>query len=432
MSAATNPLIVPLSALAEVNPPRLTASLQARDEVSFIPMGDVSESGRWTGHQLREYAAVRNGFTCFADGDVLFAKITPCMENGKGCLVTGLAHSIGFGSTEFHVLRARPEADAGYVYQWSIYSALRQSARNSMTGSAGQQRVPTDFFDTFCVPKFSKPEQTKIAEILATVDRAIEQTEALIAKQQRLKTGLMQDLLTRGIDEHGNLRSEQTHKFKDSPLGRIPVEWEVSTLDAISDFVTSGSRGWAQYYSAEGALFLRIGNLSRQHVNMRFEDVIRVQPPVTSEGKRTSVEAGDILISITADLGIIGVIPENFGEAYVNQHIALIRPQKALTNPRFAAWFFASHHGQQQFEKLNESGAKSALNLPSIRHLLLPVFDIREQDKIAEALDACMHKWDQFRLRHRKLRALKTALMQDLLTGRKRVTELLKKPEVRR
>jgi type I restriction enzyme S subunit len=70
-------------------------------------------------------------------------------------------------------------------------------------------------------------EQTKIAEILSTVDRAIEQTEALIAKQQRIKTGLMQDLLTRGIDEHGNLRSEETHQFKDSPLGRIPVEWEV-------------------------------------------------------------------------------------------------------------------------------------------------------------------------------------------------------------
>ncbi|MFN9025219.1 MAG: restriction endonuclease subunit S, partial [Akkermansiaceae bacterium] len=79
----------------------------------------------------------------------------------------------------------------------------------------------------------SKPEQTKIAEILSTVDRAIDQTEALIAKQQRLKTGLMQDLLTRGIDEHGNLRSEQTHKFKDSPLGRIPVEWEFTNFGRV-------------------------------------------------------------------------------------------------------------------------------------------------------------------------------------------------------
>jgi len=73
--------------------------------------------------------------------------------------------------------------------------------------------------------RFEIPEQSKIAEVLSTVDRAIEQTEALIAKQQRIKTGLMQDLLTKGIDEHGNIRSEKTHKFKDSPVGRIPEEW---------------------------------------------------------------------------------------------------------------------------------------------------------------------------------------------------------------
>ena len=73
-------------------------------------------------------------------------------------------------------------------------------------------------------------EQTKIAEVLSTIDTAIEQTEALIAKQQRIKTGLMQDLLTKGIDEHGNIRSEATHTFKDSPLGRIPAEWEVGGL----------------------------------------------------------------------------------------------------------------------------------------------------------------------------------------------------------
>ena len=80
----------------------------------------------------------------------------------------------------------------------------------------------------------AKPEQTKIAEILSTVDQAIEQTEALIAKQQRIKTGIMQDLLTRGIDEHGNLRSEQTHRFKDSPLGRIPMEWEVKPWSRLA------------------------------------------------------------------------------------------------------------------------------------------------------------------------------------------------------
>ena len=101
-------------------------------------------------------------------------------------------------------------------------------------------------------------EQSKIAEVLSAVDRAIEQTEALIAKQQRIKTGLMQDLLTRGIDEHGNLRSEQTHKFKDSPLGRIPMEWESASLAV---FVPSAEYGISTSLGESGYPVLRMNNL---------------------------------------------------------------------------------------------------------------------------------------------------------------------------
>jgi type I restriction enzyme S subunit len=275
----------------------------------------------------------------------------------------------------------------------------------------------------------SLDEQKKIAQILLTVDQAIEQTEALIAKQQRIKTGLMQDLLTRGIDEHGQLRTEQTHAFKDSPLGRIPVEWDVQPLEFISEFVTSGSRGWAQYYSTEGALFLRIGNLTRKHINMRFDDVIRVSPPASSEGERTAVQKDDLLISITADLGIVAVIPDGFETAYVNQHIALTRLDNSLAHARFVGWFLNGQLGQAQFDKLNESGAKAGLNLPSIKNLQIPVPSLDEQVKIAQAIDAATVKTDEFHARLVKCQSLKRALMQDLLTGRKRVTDLLS-PEV--
>ncbi len=275
-----------------------------------------------------------------------------------------------------------------------------------------------------------KPEQTKIAEVLSTVDSAIEQTEALMAKQQRIKTGLMQDLLTRGIDFDGNLRAEKTHEFKDSLLGRIPVEWEVCSLDSVADFVTSGSRGWARYYATEGSLFLRIGNLTRQHINMRLDDLVRVNPPELSEGNRTAVDTDDLLISITADLGIIAVIPEKFESAYVNQHIALVRLMKSKVAPRFIGWFLSSRSGQTQFEKLNESGAKAGLNLGTIKQLKIPRMEIAEQSRIAAILDEATQKSAKFSQRLAKLRALKTALMQDLLTGRKRVTALLADPPV--
>ncbi len=268
-------------------------------------------------------------------------------------------------------------------------------------------------------------EQTKIAEILSTVDQAIEQTEALIAKQQRIKTGLMQDLLTRGIDENGNLRSEETHKFKDSPLGRIPVEWKVRNIDSISYFVTSGARGWAKYYSDEGAVFLRIGNLTHAHINMRFDDTVFVRPPDSAEGLRTLVAPGDVLISVTADLGIIGVIPEGFGEGYVNQHIALVRISDPEVDQRFIGWFLQSRAGQAQFERHNESGAKAGLNLPTIRSILVASPPLGEQRHIAKMLDANAEGISRFQAELNKQSHLKTALMQDLLTGKVSVVPLL-------
>jgi type I restriction enzyme S subunit len=281
---------------------------------------------------------------------------------------------------------------------------LRQSSGTTATGiqRAKLETLPVKY-------PVSKHEQSKIAEILSTVDRAIEQTEALIAKQQRLKTGLMQDLLTRGIDAEGNLRTEQTHEFKDSPLGRIPVEWDVCSLENNADFVTSGSRGWARYYSSEGALFLRIGNLTREHINMRLDDLVHVNPPERSEGNRTSVMAGDLLVSITADLGIVAIIPENFELAYVNQHIALVRLNKLEVEPRFVGWFLGSRMGQTQFEKLNESGAKAGLNLTAIKNLLIPKAVLNEQIRISEILDSSTEKLNEFQQRLKKLRALKTA-----------------------
>ena len=315
-----------------------------------------------------------------------------------------------------------------YLYYW--LSFIRDSVVN-LSSQTTQSNLSASVVKTFLVshPK-SLLEQTKIAEILSTVDQAIDQTEALISKQQRIKTGLMQDLLTRGIDEDGSLRSEDTHEFKDSPLGRIPVEWEVRSINSISDFVTSGSRGWAQYYSDEGAVFLRIGNLTRDHINMRFDDTVFVRPPASAEVLRTAVLPGDILISVTADLGIIGVIPKGFGEGYVNQHIALVRISDPEVDQRFIGWFLQSRLGQIQIEKNNESGAKAGLNLPTIQNLLVASPPSYEQRHIVQILDTTAKMISRSQTEMDKQIHLKMALMQDLLTGKVSVTPLLIEAEI--
>ena len=332
-----------------------------------------------------------------------------------------------------HVFLLRSEPDRitqGFLYYSLLSDSGQAQIRSQISGSA-QPGLKTGFTKGIIV-EFPTDihEQSMIVRVLSTVDRAIEETEALIAKQHRIKTGLMQDLLTRGIDEHDNIRSEQTHEFKDSPLGRIPVEWDIASVGSVAKSVTSGSRGWARYYSEEGALFIRIGNLTREHINLRLDDLVFVQPPESTEGLRTAVQTGDLLISVTADLGIVGVIPKDFVEGYVNQHIALVRLLPADLSARFVGWFLSSWEGRAQFDRLNESGAKAGLNLPTVRSLLFPrPNDVDEQHRIAVAIDACVRTTNQHACSLQKLLALKRGLMQDLLTDNRRVTALLEQRE---
>jgi len=169
---AIEPALQTISEAALVNPP-LTRTIAPNDEVSFIPMADVSDMGQWIGGQTRQQRQVSVGYTPFEERDVLFAKITPCMENGKGCHAIGLVNGVGYGSTEFHVLRARPGTNDRFLYHWSVTDAVRKKAEAFMIGSAGQQRVQVSFFSHFRIPRLGEDEQRFAAQVLDAADEAI-------------------------------------------------------------------------------------------------------------------------------------------------------------------------------------------------------------------------------------------------------------------
>lgn len=312
--------------------------------------------------------------------------------------------------------------------QW-LYHALPKAATSVVTDTAvkGATLNKAKMAEmTLNLPPLV--EQIKIAEILDTLDTAIHETEAIIAKLKAVKQGLLHDLLTRGIAANGELRppqAEAPHLYKLSPLGWIPKEWDVVTLESVSKTVTSGSRDWARFYADSGVLFVRIGNLTREHINFRYESTMYVRPPRNADGQRTRLEPGDILISITADLGIVGVVPDDLGEAYINQHIALVRPDIDAVNSRFVGHYLAGPIAQTYISKLNDAGAKAGLNLPTIRGLVTAKPRRAEQDLIATRLDEIDNRIQNATAEAAKLRELKSALMDDLLTGRVRVTPLL-------
>ncbi|TCT00829.1 type I restriction enzyme S subunit [Pseudofulvimonas gallinarii] len=310
--------------------------------------------------------------------------------------------------------------------------AFHSEVKKYMKGSAQPGLNLADVEKMKVIFPERREEQAAISKILDTLDTAIQETEAIIAKLKAVKQGLLHDLLTRGIDANGELRppqSEAPNLYKPSPLGWIPKEWDIATLEAVSSTVTSGSRDWARFYAESGALFVRIGNLTREHINFRFDSTIYVCPPHNADGQRTRLEPGDILISITADLGIVGVVPDGMGEAYINQHIALVRPNIGAVNPRFVGHYLASPVAQAYISKLNDAGAKAGLNLPTIRGLLTARPEHTEQNLIAERLDEIDNRIQNATRESAKLRDLKFGLMDDLLIGRVRVTPLLQEAQ---
>ncbi|MCY4362069.1 MAG: restriction endonuclease subunit S [Gammaproteobacteria bacterium] len=139
--------------IAEINPRAPSRDLPNDLEVSFVPMADVNEDwGQITGCQIKELGEVKKGFTSFLENDVLFAKITPCMENGKAAIARGLGNGLGYGSTEFHVLRAGDLVTPEWIYGLTRLDIFRNVAKGNFIGSVGQQRVPADFLRSFRVP----------------------------------------------------------------------------------------------------------------------------------------------------------------------------------------------------------------------------------------------------------------------------------------
>lgn len=202
----------------------------------------------------------------------------------------------------------------------------------------------------------------------------------------------------------------------------LPEGWDAVTIDKISKIVTSGSRDWSQYYASQGDKFVRMTNLGREGIRVSNDDMKYVSLPLTSgEGRRTSLESGDVLISITAELGKIGLVPTGFGAAFINQHLALVRmePHKAVSE--FVAHLLSSEGMNKKLNGLNDAGAKAGLNLSTIRSFVIPLPPLPEQKKIA----AILSTWDRAIEVTEKLLAnsqqQKKALMQQLLTGKKRL-----------
>lgn len=208
----------PLACVAEVNPKTDFASAEAHTPIPFIPMAAVSEeTGAIDTSTRRPLAEVVKGYVRFADGDVIFAKITPCMENGKVAPVIGLGGAIAAGSTEFHVFRPR-HMDQRYLWLWLVSRSFRQKAKRNMSGSAGQLRVPVDWLREAEIPVPPLAEQKRIVARIDTLFAEIADGEAALNEARKNLETFRRALLKAAVT--GDLTKDWRASNKPEEMGR--------------------------------------------------------------------------------------------------------------------------------------------------------------------------------------------------------------------
>lgn len=409
-----------LSDFASVNPATDINGAASDARVAFIPMAAVAEGGGWHATEHRPISDGRRGYTLFQRGDVIVAKITPCFENGKVALLSALETDFGLGSTEFHVLRAKPGHDPRFIYHWTRHPAFLRAGEASMTGSAGQRRVPTGFFERFEIPRIEGPSQTAIADILDALDDAILEADALFEKLRTVRVGMIDDLLTRGVADDGSPRVSSA--LVKTVVGPRPATWKVANLGRFvvgAEYGTNLSLG----DSSMGIPVLRMNNIQDGEFDLAD---LKYAPAHAVE--RYRVQRNDVLFNRTNSW-------EHVGKAAIWRHDE--------PGPAFASYLVRLHCGDELLPEflhlwLNWAPVQRAIrqfatpgvqqvniNPTNLRRAIIAVPDtLDEQRAIIERVNGVSAAIEDHRRERAKLAALSEGLRDDLLSGRKPVAAI--------
>lgn len=428
-----------LGEIVDLNPRSWTHEPEDADLVSFVPMRAVEEeSGRLDSGQTRTWGEVKKGYTRFQDGDVLFAKITPCMENGKCAVARGLHGGRGAGSTEFHVLRSKGQVQPEYVRYFLTQREVRSAARMCMKGAAGQLRVPPNFLESLPIPVPAIEEQDRtVAELdkqFTRLDNAVAALKRVQANLKRYRASLLkaacegrlvpteadlarregrtyetgEQLLQRILKERrARWEADQLAKMlaagkspknddwrtrypepslpEKASLPSLPSGWTWATADQLTVLVTSGSRGWAEHYADTGPSFIRAQDIRTDRLVMA--NVAHVDIPTNAEGLRTRVTTDDILVTITgANVTKTACVVDDIGEAYVSQHVGLMRPVEPVLGAYLYSWIVAPQHGRRYLTDKAYGAGKPGLNLTNLREMPVAIPPLQEQARIVKAI----------------------------------------------
>jgi len=384
----------------------------------FIPMEGVREHCEGVG-EIQQRLLDSNGYTFFREGDILFAKITPCTENGKIAMVPKLSSQVGFGSTEFIVISPDEAIDGRFLFYQLTRGDVRSLCSSLMEGTTGRQRVPTSIFrKRVRVPlPPTRAEQSHIADALELLDAAISAARESIAKAERLHKALMQQLLTGRMRPDGSMRKKREFR-EDAIFGRLPINWQAVRL---KDVISACEYGLSRAMSESGRYpIFRMNNIRRGRMvaePMAFIDLNK------EDFERYRVRKGDILFNRTNTVelvGKVGIFSLEGDFVFASYLVRLVSSEG--NDPRFLNYYLNSYEGQSRIAaKVTPSIGQANVNTRSLKSVWTVRPPEDEQVAIADRLDTFFDLIAAKQTKIAALQRLKKALMQNLLTGRIRL-----------
>lgn len=331
--------LVSLGDVVQINP-RPPKQLKADPEkpVSFLPMACVFDDANAPEPEERAFKEVSKGYTYFERNDVLLAKITPCFENGKAAFLDSLPHAVGFGSTEFHVLRATSKIDPKYLFYMVWNPRFRFSGERNMTGSAGQKRVPVDFLKKYKIPLPPLEEQKRIAAILDKADGIRRKRQQAMAMADEFLCSVFLDM------------------FGDPVVN--PKGWEVKEIKEIGKVTTGNtpSRKRPDYYGED------IEWIKSDNINTPSNYLTRAAEGLSSKGKAVGRTVGKDAILVTCIAGS----PDCIGNlALADREVAFNQQINALeTNDKVDTLFMYSQLmvGKKLIQKASTNSMKGMVS----------------------------------------------------------------------
>ncbi|KZN67514.1 restriction endonuclease subunit S [Pseudoalteromonas luteoviolacea] len=377
----------------------------------WVRIADVSASDTYLYQTTQKMSELGSSLSVKLEPNQLFLSIAgtvgkPCINKIKACIHDGFVY--------FPDLKI-PNKFLFYVFAGEqAYKGLgkmgTQLNLNTDTVGGIKVAIPKTEQDIQAIINFLDHETAKI-------DTLIEKQQQLITLLKEKRQAVISHAVTKGLNPEAPMKDSGVEW-----LGDVPEHWDIKKAKYLFEFVTSGSRGWAEHYSDEGQLFFRIANLTRDTIEPKMDSFQNVSPPSGAEGQRSKIKINDLLISITADLGSACVANGRVEGGYVSQHVSLCRPNSLVKSSRWLAYFILSDSAKEQLLSSGYGGTKVQLSLEDIRELVTSFPPENEQIEIADYIDSKLIKFESLMTKADEqvqlLKERRTALISAAVTGK--------------